>query len=103
MLGYLLLSSQEGEDTHSASRCCIIDTSHSPNKEGLKSAFEILGAGAFACAAGSECIQKFSFPACRYWCLSGPGAIQQLQKYHNLFSCASRLELCYHFVMHEIF
>ena len=84
LLGYLLLSSQEGEDAHSASRCCIVDPSHSPNKEGSKSAFEILGAGAVACFASGMSNQKFSFPTCRYRCMSGPGAIQQLQKYHNL-------------------
>lgn len=81
LLGYLLLSSQEGEDAHSASRCCIVDPSHSPNKEGSKSAFEILGAGAVACFASGMSNQKFSFPTCRYRCMSGPGAIQQLQKW----------------------
>ena len=55
LLGYPLLSSQKGENAHNASRCCIVDPSHSPNKEGSKSAFETLGARAVVCfASGSE-------------------------------------------------
>lgn len=85
LLGYLLVSSQEGEDAHTGSRCSIVDPSSSPNLEGSKSAFEIVGAEAVACFANGKSNNKFSFSTCRCQSLSGPGAILQLQKYRNLF------------------
>lgn len=80
LLGYLLLSSKGWNDTHVATRCCNIDASDCAKKEGLKSASEILGAGAVACYAIGNKNPKFSFPTCTYQCLKAPGAIQQLQK-----------------------
>ncbi|GLT70885.1 hypothetical protein SLA2020_429380 [Shorea laevis] len=80
LLGYLLLSSKGWNDTHVATRCCNIDASDGAKKEGLKSASEILGAGAVACYAIGNKNPKFSFPTCTYQCLKAPGAIQQLQK-----------------------
>jgi superkiller protein 3 len=82
LLGYLLLSSKEWNDTHVATRCCNVSTD-GQNKEGLKSASEILGAGAVACYAVGNSNPKLSFPTCTYQCLNEPGAIQQLQKYCN--------------------
>ncbi|KAF3446960.1 hypothetical protein FNV43_RR12140 [Rhamnella rubrinervis] len=80
LLGYLLLFNEQWNDTHVATRCCNIDASFSPIKEGLKTANEILGAGAIACYAASCSNPKFSFPTCTYQCLNEHGAIQQLQK-----------------------
>ncbi|XP_030951099.1 tetratricopeptide repeat protein SKI3 [Quercus lobata] len=80
LLGYLLLSSKEWNDTHVATRCCNVDSTNYQNKGGLKSASEILGAGAVACYAVGNSNPKFSFPSCTYQCLNGHGAIQQLQK-----------------------
>ncbi|KAK4600400.1 hypothetical protein RGQ29_010162 [Quercus rubra] len=79
LLGYLLLSSKEWNDTHVATRCCNVDSTDYQNK-GLKSASEILGAGAVACYAVGNSNPKCSFPSCTYQCLNGHGAIQQLQK-----------------------
>ncbi|XP_068305808.1 tetratricopeptide repeat protein SKI3 [Pyrus communis] len=78
-LGYLLLSTEEWNDTHIATRCCNVDTMN-PIEGGLKSAYEILGAGAVACYAVGTCNPKFSYPTCTYQCLNEPGTIQQLQK-----------------------
>ncbi|XP_057975625.1 tetratricopeptide repeat protein SKI3 isoform X2 [Malania oleifera] len=80
LLSYLLLSSKEWNNTHNATRCCILGPSDCINK-GLKSGSEILGAGTVACYASSTGGQKLSFPMCRYQCLSGQQAIQQLQRW----------------------
>ncbi|XP_048331542.1 tetratricopeptide repeat protein SKI3 isoform X2 [Ziziphus jujuba] len=80
LLGYLLLSNEQWNDTHVATRCCNVGATYSPTKEGLKTAFEILGAGAVACYASSCSNPKFSFPTCSYQCLDEHGAIEQLQK-----------------------
>ncbi|XP_041022054.1 tetratricopeptide repeat protein SKI3 isoform X4 [Juglans microcarpa x Juglans regia] len=83
LLGYLLLSSTDWNDSHLATRCCNVDAPDLdfdlPN-QGLKSASEILGAGAVACYAIGNKNPKFSFPTCTYHCMNEPGAIQQLQK-----------------------
>lgn len=80
LLGYLLLSNEGWYDSHVATRCCSAKVSCYQKEEGLKSAYEILGAGAVACYAISTINPKFSFPTCTYQCLNGQGAIQQLQK-----------------------
>lgn len=79
LLGYLLLSGEEWNDSHLATRCCFGDVSNGLVK-GLKSTYEILGAGSVACYALSTRNPKFSFPTCSYQCLN-PEAIEQLQKY----------------------
>ncbi|XP_044511086.1 tetratricopeptide repeat protein SKI3 isoform X2 [Mangifera indica] len=79
LLGYLLLSSDEWKYTHVSSRCCI-GTSDCTEKEGLKSAWEILGAGGVACNVIGNTELKFAFPTCGYECLNGPKAAQELQK-----------------------
>ncbi|XP_021600891.2 tetratricopeptide repeat protein SKI3 isoform X4 [Manihot esculenta] len=81
LLSHLLLSTEEGEHTHVASRCCIIDSSYYGSKVGLKSGWELLGAGSVACYAIGNKDPKFSFPTCGYQCMKGPGAIRELQKY----------------------
>lgn len=58
-----------------------MDASYSPIREALKSAYEILGAGAVACYAAGCSNPKFSFPTCTYQCLNEQGVVQQLQKY----------------------
>uniref|UniRef100_A0A6N2K3A7 DUF547 domain-containing protein n=1 Tax=Salix viminalis TaxID=40686 RepID=A0A6N2K3A7_SALVM len=81
LLGHLLLSCEEWKETHVASRCCITEAPNCASKQGLKSGCEILGAGAVACYAIGNVDPKFSYPACGYQCLNGPGAVQELQKY----------------------
>ncbi|XP_024020114.1 tetratricopeptide repeat protein SKI3 isoform X1 [Morus notabilis] len=78
LLGYLLLSGEEWNDSHLATRCCFGDVSNGLVK-GLKSTYEILGAGSVACYALSTRNPKFSFPTCSYQCLN-PEATEQLQK-----------------------
>ncbi|XP_050376108.1 tetratricopeptide repeat protein SKI3 [Argentina anserina] len=78
LLGYLLLSSEEWNNTHMATRCCSIGTD--PIKGGLKMSYEILGAGAVACYSAGNSNPKFSYPTCSYQCLNQPGTIQILQK-----------------------
>lgn len=80
LLGYLLLSSKEWNDAHIATRCCTVDGSDRTSKGCLKSASEILGAGAVACYAIGNKNPKFTFPTCTNQCMNEPGAIQQLQK-----------------------
>jgi hypothetical protein len=83
LLGHLLLSCEEWKETHVASRCCVTEAPNCASKQGLKSGCEILGAGAVACYAIGNKDPKFSYPACGYQCLNGPGAVQELQKYSN--------------------
>ncbi|KAJ0024743.1 hypothetical protein Pint_09139 [Pistacia integerrima] len=80
LLGYLLLSSDEWKYTHVSSRCCI-GTFDCTEKEGLKSAWEILGAGGVACNVIGNTELKFTFPTCGYECLNRPKAVQELQKW----------------------
>ncbi|XP_062095630.1 tetratricopeptide repeat protein SKI3-like [Humulus lupulus] len=72
LLSYFLLSGEEegNDNTHLATRCCNVNAYCSQIDDGLKSAYEIVGAGAVACYAfGSD-----------NECLNELGAIQQLQK-----------------------
>ncbi|KAL6176261.1 hypothetical protein ACLB2K_052896 [Fragaria x ananassa] len=78
LLGYLLLSSEEWNNTHMATRCCSIGTD--PINGGFKMSYEILGAGAVACYAVGNSNPKFSYPTCSYECLNQPQTIQNLQK-----------------------
>nr|XP_011464990.1 PREDICTED: tetratricopeptide repeat protein 37 [Fragaria vesca subsp. vesca] len=78
LLGYLLLSSEEWNNTHMATRCCSIGTD--PINGGFKMSYEILGAGAVACYAVGNSNPKFSYPTCSYQCLNQPQTIQNLQK-----------------------
>lgn len=48
---------------------------------GLKSAYEIHGAGAVACYSIGTSHPRFSFPTCSYQCQNGIGIIRELQKY----------------------
>ncbi|KAF8014969.1 hypothetical protein BT93_H0690 [Corymbia citriodora subsp. variegata] len=80
LLGYLLLSSEKWNDSHLATRCSVVSFSEIPRKEGFKSSFEILGAGAVACYAIGNSNPKFSFPTCTYQCFQEPQSIRQLQK-----------------------
>ncbi|KAH9694130.1 tetratricopeptide repeat protein SKI3 [Citrus sinensis] len=80
LLGYLLLSSDEWRYSHVASRCCSLETSDCIKKEGPKSAWEILGAEGVACNVIGSVDLKFSFPTCIYEHLTGPKAVQELQK-----------------------
>ncbi|KAG6407029.1 hypothetical protein SASPL_130011 [Salvia splendens] len=81
LLGYLLLSSKERGYLCPATRCSSLDLSDYQKDDGLKSAYEIVGAGNVACYAIGSPNQKFPLPTCRRQCYSGSGAIQVLQKY----------------------
>ncbi|KAM7521358.1 hypothetical protein LguiB_020320 [Lonicera macranthoides] len=84
LLSYLLLSSKEWEDTHLATRCIVVTPSGFPTEGGLKSACEILGAGAVACCTTGHSNEILSVPSCRFQCSSGSEAIRQLQKWLHL-------------------
>lgn len=79
LLGYLLLSSEDWKTSHVSSRCSVIDASNY-KKEGLKSAWETIGAGAVACYVVGSREPKFSFPTCSYQFLNGSETIKELQK-----------------------
>ncbi|XP_038898489.1 tetratricopeptide repeat protein SKI3 isoform X3 [Benincasa hispida] len=80
LLGYLLLSNKERDDIHTATRCCNMVYGFDQQNKGLKSAYEIHGAGAVACYTIGTSDPRFSFPTCSYQCQSGIGTIRQLQK-----------------------
>ncbi|CAK9325078.1 unnamed protein product [Citrullus colocynthis] len=80
LLGYLLLSNEEGDDNHIATRCCNMFYGLDQQNKGLKSAYEIHGAGAVACYTIGTSHPRFSFPTCSYQCQNGIGTIRQLQK-----------------------
>ncbi|KAL0455166.1 UNVERIFIED_CONTAM: Tetratricopeptide repeat protein SKI3 [Sesamum latifolium] len=81
LLSYLLLSSKEWRDLYLATRCSFLDLSDKQKYKGIKSAFEILGAGTVACYAIGSPKEKFPFPTCRHQHPSGSRAIQLLQKF----------------------
>jgi superkiller protein 3 len=54
------------------------------DQEGLKSAYDIHGAGAVACYI-TDNNPKFTFPTCSKKCSSHPRAIKYLQKYYFYF------------------
>ncbi|KAK4424686.1 Tetratricopeptide repeat protein SKI3 [Sesamum alatum] len=81
LLSYLLLSSKEWRDLYLATRCSFFDLSDKHEDKGIKSAFEILGAGTVACYAIGSPKEKFPFPTCRHQRPSGSGTIQLLQKF----------------------
>lgn len=89
LLGYLLLFSEELNNCHVATRCCKLDHLYHSEQEGLKSAYDIHGAGAVACYDTGKSNQKFTFPTCTNQCSSHPGAIKYLQKYYftSLYAC----------------
>ncbi|KAG5542662.1 hypothetical protein RHGRI_015710 [Rhododendron griersonianum] len=78
LLGYLQLSCKEWKDPHIASRCFIIGPSRGLDEKGLKSAYDILGAGAVACYA-SQNYKKFAVPTCKCQFMHETRAIRQLQ------------------------
>ncbi|XP_022158433.1 tetratricopeptide repeat protein SKI3 isoform X2 [Momordica charantia] len=80
LLGYLLLSNEERDDSHSATRCCNMLYGFDKQNGGLKSAYEIHGAGAVACYTIGTSHPRFSFPTCSYQCQNGIGIIRELQK-----------------------
>ncbi|CAN0927317.1 Tetratricopeptide repeat protein SKI3 [Linum grandiflorum] len=81
LLGNLLLSTREWNDTHIASRCCIIRGPFGLSREGLKSGYEILGAATVSCYAVGNEDKKLCLPTCDYLCRETPATIHELQKY----------------------
>ncbi|XP_027362032.1 tetratricopeptide repeat protein SKI3 isoform X2 [Abrus precatorius] len=79
-LGYLLLSSKEFNNCHVATSCCKLDHLDLSDQEGLKSAFDIYGAGAVACYTNGNINPKFTFPTCIKRCSNHTGAVRYLQK-----------------------
>ncbi|XAR61481.1 hypothetical protein NMG60_11015921 [Bertholletia excelsa] len=80
LLGYLHLLGKEWEDGQIASRCFVIRNSECMEEEGLKSAYEILGASAVYCYSSQIYKRKYTFPTCECECLHERRAIRQLQK-----------------------
>ncbi|CAH2067614.1 unnamed protein product [Thlaspi arvense] len=81
LLGYILLAGEGTKDASTASRCCIINVSEYGNKEGLKSALEVLGGGSVACNAIGNAAPRFSFPTCHCQCLNAPVVVVELQRF----------------------
>lgn len=80
LLSYLLLSCKEWKDVHLATRCCVVDPCNHQKESVLKSAVEILGAGAVACYIMGQSNEKFIFSSCRREYFCGTRAIHHLQK-----------------------
>ncbi|XP_026404471.1 tetratricopeptide repeat protein SKI3-like [Papaver somniferum] len=72
-LGYLLLSSKEWNDVHTAPRCTVVESPGFHVVDGLVSAPEILGAAVVACNS--------SIPTCIDPCMHGRQTISQLQRW----------------------
>ncbi|AEE35867.1 Tetratricopeptide repeat protein SKI3 [Arabidopsis thaliana] len=81
LLGYILLAGEGMKDACTASRCCIINVSECANKEGLKSALEVLGGGSVACNVIGNTAPRFSFPTCHCQYLNAPVVVVELQRF----------------------
>ncbi|KAL1190009.1 Tetratricopeptide repeat protein SKI3 [Cardamine amara subsp. amara] len=81
LLGYIVLAGEGTKDAYTASRCCIINVSECTNKEGLKSALEVLGGGSVACNVIGNTAPRFSFPTCHCQCLNTPVVVEELQRF----------------------
>lgn len=81
LLGYLLLAGEGTKEAFTASRCCSISVSECGNKEGLKSALEVLGGASVACNVIGNTAPRFSFPTCNCQCLNAPVVVTELQRY----------------------
>lgn len=80
LLGYLHLSSKEWKESRIASRCLSIGRSRCLESEGLKSAYEIIGAGMTACYSMQNS-EKVAFPTCDCQFLHETRANRLLQKW----------------------
>ncbi|KAK9103609.1 hypothetical protein Sjap_020863 [Stephania japonica] len=83
-LGHLLLCNKELNASHTATRCITINHPSNLVTEGMKSAFEILGASAVACNSVGTSNPKFSFPTCKGPNTHGMDVIRQLQRWLRL-------------------
>ncbi|XP_018445855.1 tetratricopeptide repeat protein SKI3 isoform X2 [Raphanus sativus] len=81
LLGYILLAGEGTKEVCAASRCCIINVSECGNKEGLKSALEVLGGGSVACNVIGNTAPRFSFPTCHCQSLNAPVLVVELQRF----------------------
>ncbi|CAN8240206.1 unnamed protein product [Cochlearia groenlandica] len=81
LLGYILLAGEGTKEACTASRCCNVNVSDCVNKEGLKSALEVLGGGSVACNVIGNTAPRFSFPTCHCQCLNGPVVVLELQRF----------------------
>ncbi|XP_033131987.1 tetratricopeptide repeat protein SKI3 [Brassica rapa] len=81
LLGYILLAGEGTKEVCAASRCCIINVSECGNKEGLKSALEVLGGGSVACNVIGNTAPRFSFPTCHCQSLNAPVVVVELQRF----------------------
>ncbi|XP_043711389.1 LOW QUALITY PROTEIN: tetratricopeptide repeat protein SKI3-like [Telopea speciosissima] len=80
-LGHLLVSSKKWKDTHTVTRCVVIDPPGRTSVEASNSAYKILGAAAIACYACGTTNQKFSFPTCKDQFMHEGQATKQMQKW----------------------
>ncbi|CAN6938742.1 unnamed protein product [Brassica oleracea var. botrytis] len=81
LLGYILLAGEGTKEVCAASRCSIINVSECGNKEGLKSALEVLGGGSVACNVIGNTAPRFSFPTCHCQSLNAPVVVAELQRF----------------------
>ncbi|KAL8152081.1 hypothetical protein V2J09_021889 [Rumex salicifolius] len=82
-LGYILLCSNSWETYHVANRCYALILSDHPNKVGLKSPYEILGAEAVGCHVSEDSNLIYS-STCRYSSMRTASKLQQLQRWMHL-------------------
>lgn len=80
LLGYLHLSSKEWKESEIASRCVSIGPSRCLELGGIKSAYEIVGAGMNTCYS-LQISEKVVFPTCDCQFLHERRAIRLLQKW----------------------
>lgn len=80
-----MLAGEGTKEACTASRCCIINVSECANKEGLKSALEVLGGGSVACNVIGNTAPRFSFPTCHCQCLNAPVIVLELQRYLRIY------------------
>lgn len=81
-----MLAGEGTKEVCAASRCSIINVSECGNKEGLKSALEVLGGGSVACNVIGNTAPRFSFPTCHCQSLNAPVVVAELQRYFENLS-----------------
>lgn len=82
-LGYFLLSSNCWETYHAANRCYALMLPEYPDKVGLRSPYEILGAEAVACSASEDGNFIYS-STCRYSSMQRASTVQKMQRWLHL-------------------
>lgn len=83
MLGYLLLSCKQRENSHVVRRVCAVFP-FDRIKEDFRSAHEIIGAEAVACHATTSCNSKYFLSTCKYQSVHGASLTGLMQRWFRL-------------------